>query len=180
MKPYTKHKIIRIKNLDRPSENIDRENLSTVSFYELLFQTDGTLNFAPGSQVKIYNTQTWCYVASEPQAPWTRLIIDNSKLSSSSWAGNIKIGETKCLYEDLIEDKNPAFYVTGEGIAIPLSYISTFPDRKPTIVYPAGHISLDFLKARSDLQSEIELHKRYYTNTGEQKYGHQILKGNTI
>jgi hypothetical protein len=203
MKTYTKHKIIRVKSLDRqifdqpsanpeidrpseidqPSANpeidrpseIDQPSANT-GLYELLFQTE-TLNFSPGSQVKIHNSEHWFYVASEPRAPWSRLIIDNRDVPMESWGESIKIDQVHCIYPELIEDKNPAFYCSGTAVAIPLSYISTFPDRKPTIVYLGPAISLEFLTSRTDLvrsREQIDIGRKYYCKDGVIRNGIEL------
>ena len=187
MKAYSKHRIIRVKNLDRPSvipeipdqpsanPEIDQPSANT-GLYELLFQTN-SLNFAPGSQVRLYNSEHWFWVASEPRAPWTRLLIDSKDIEDYTWGQSIRISDTHCVYPNLIEDKNPAFYCSGTGIAIPLSYISTFPDRRPTIVYLGNPISLEFLTSRTDLvrsREQIDVGRKYYCKDGVIRYGREI------
>lgn len=171
---YTKYQIVRTKhigisnNLGQPSGNSE--------IYELLFQ-HGRPGFAPGSMIKLHNTETWLYVASGIAEPWTRLLIDSQEIPMDSWGDCIKISETKCLYPELIEDGAPNFYCSGTGLALPLSYISTFPDRKVEIVYLGPAIHLEFLKQRSILKrsrEEIDVHKDYYCKDGVKRNGTQI------
>jgi hypothetical protein len=180
---YTLHKIIRTKwlqpsvnSIDRqdtqPSANSDQpsaqtdcvEKDSTVTLlentdphlYELLFER-GSLSFLPSSMVKIYNLEdTWCSVASEIRAPWARLIIDNNRIPKDSWGVNIKIEDTLCMFPDLVKDSNPSFYCSGESIAVPLSYISNYPNRKVEIIYLGPGISLDFLQSRAILKRDLK------------------------
>jgi hypothetical protein len=123
------------------------------------------------------NLDTPLFVASGIKEPWTRLIIEDTQVPRSTWAQAIKIREVINLYPDLINDKDPAFYVGGDGIALPLSYISTFPDRKPEIVYLGPAISLEFLQQRSCLKrtrEEITGDRIYYCRDGVKRYGQEI------
>ena len=145
---YTKYKIIRTKSLNP-------------QISEVLFKSN-SLNFSPGSRIKIYNTEEWYPVASGIKEPWTRILTQSLNFLGTR---GIKIGEVSCMFPGLIDDKSPGFIVKGLGIAVPLSYISTFPDRKIEIVYLGELISLEFLKQRTDLKFEakdLSKDKTYY------------------
>lgn len=170
---YSKHKIWRIKDLDR-QETTDRQ---VTGIYEVVFERQ-TLNFLPGSRVKLLGLEEpLFFVASGIKEPWVRLIVDSASTPRAFWGRCIKIEKTLCMYPELLEDKDPAFYVSGEGIALPLAYISTFPDRRPEIVYLGPAISLEFLEKRSRLKRDrvlVDGGRLYYCRDGVKRYGQTI------
>lgn len=151
---YTKHTVIRCKDLN---DNI----------FELLFRRN-SLEILPGDKIKIITEDepVSAYVASSRKEPWCRLICDkmsHHNLFKLHYPDSIKIAGVTQIHPDLIKDPQPCFCVSGTGIAVPMSYISTYPQKRVEIVYLGRtRIQEEYLKARCDLKDAREEGKIYY------------------
>ena len=144
---YTIHQIRRTKQLNE-------------KYYEVLFQRDN-LKTPPGTQITLLDGSQYL-VASGVLEAWCRLIVDETRVSRSIWGKTLKVKQCDCLFPDLLDNKKPSFIAEGESIAVPLSYISTFPDRKIEIVYKDSHpIHYEWLKVRTTLTEQVD-GKSYY------------------
>ena len=159
---YTIHRIIRTKVLNE-------------KYYEVLYQRDKLIT-PPGSQIELLDGSRFL-VASGLSEPWSRLIVSQDRVDRLTWGKNIKILCSNDLYctenlqnpgqTSLLDENKPGFIVGGESIAVALSYMSTYPDRKVEVVYLDEHpIHLDWLKVRAKLKREkidLDTKKKYYT-----------------
>lgn len=155
---YTKNIVVRTRDI---SDDI----------FELLFQRCGVKTI-PGDQICIQppaggefeSKPIW--VASGIKEPWVRILCDkmfHPWLSGLKYPSTIKIETVTSVYPDLIKDPQPCFCVSGTGIAVPMSYISTYPQKRVEIVYLGRtRIQEEYLKARCDLKDAREEGKIYY------------------
>ena len=147
---YTKHKIIRVSELND-------------KYYEVLFQKD-SLNFCPGSYVTLYKDRDYpLFIASGISEPWCRLIVNCDVFSLNFFAAkdyiklNLEIDNKLPL---LMAEKNPSFIITSDMISPFFSYSSTYPEKKCKVCYLGDYkISMDWIKANHDVVSLSKIKK---------------------
>ena len=134
---YTKHQIRRVRDLND-------------EYFEVVFNKR-SLNFVPGSQVKLYKDDVPIFIASGIGEPWVRIILDKERFLSKFPAGvnSIRLSlELDNPMPNLMTDKSPNFLVTSEAIGAFFSWASTYPSTKCKVCYLGdSKIQEDWIKA---------------------------------
>jgi hypothetical protein len=146
---YTKHKIIRNREINR-------------EYSEVVFEKRD-MAFVPGCQVTIHGSRTKVYLASGIQEPWARVIL-NSEESKLIPTGAKSIKLTRSLYNkvpDLMEANTPTFVITAAGISPFFSYASSFAGKRYDVLYMGeDKIQEDWVTSFHNSISLADLHDR--------------------
>lgn len=170
---YTKHNIIRIKDL-------------TTNFFEIIFARDH-LKFVPGSVLElkgIKGDRHPLFIASEPDCGWVRVIADKREypgLYTLKPKDTLKV----CTISTTVDIPNGGvgFIVSDVGISPVFSLISTFPQQKQTIYYLDNEpISLEYLQHQHQVYTKLEdlEEEMIYYLIGSRKYLEPIKQDNII
>jgi len=150
MKTYTKHQIIRTKDLDN-------------GHFEVVFNKR-SLNFKPGDVVSLYNTGSEpVFIASGISEPWVRLILPEHLRTPNFEPGvrSIRLDlEVESRIPTLITEENPNFLITPAGLGAFFSYVSTYPHKHCKVCYLGDNrVSEGWIKAYHKLVSKKQIKK---------------------
>lgn len=147
---YTKHQIKRIRDLNE-------------KYFEVVIGKR-TLNFVPGSTVKLYNDGDYpLFIASGIQEPWVRLILNRDLFAPKFPTGTNSVRlslEVDNVLPTLHTEKSPNFVLDAAGIGAFFSYVSTFPNVKCKVCYLGqDKVQEDWVKANHKILTPKQMGK---------------------